>query len=90
MKLLAVASKLDWSGWFAGIGGAFVSGGASAIAVIAATSAYDPSHDMMGWVLIKAMAVAFVISGVVSLAKWLQLHPVPTTPPVSPTAPLGK
>lgn len=77
MQILTTAAKLDWSGWFSGVAGAFISGGASAIAASAAVSVSDPSHDIVGWALLKVAAITFVISGAVSLAKFLQTHPVP-------------
>lgn len=87
MKVLVTASSLDWSGWLAGVVGAFISGGASAIAAGTAVTLADPSHDIMGIPLLKVIAITFVVSGVVSLMKFLQIHPVPNTivPPTPPT-----
>lgn len=89
MQMLVTASRLDWTGWILGIIGALVSGGAGAVgggfgAVIA-----DPSHDFtpgMGGTkhLLVLMGTAFVVSGIISLAKFLQTHPVPEAPKSQP------
>lgn len=80
------ASKLDWSGWLKGIFGALISGGAGAVGGGFGAMVADPSQDFNigkdGGVhhLLILMGVAFSISGIISLAKYLQIHPVPDTP----------
>lgn len=77
MQMLTVAGKLDWSGWLKGIVGAFVSGGAGAIGAGVGAVSMDPSHDLAGLRLLGLIGIAFLTSGIISLAKFLQLHPVP-------------
>lgn len=74
MQMLITASKLDWGGWIRGAVGALISGGAGAVSAGFATVMTDPMHDAS---LIKIMALTFAISGIVSLAKFLQITPVP-------------
>jgi hypothetical protein len=77
MKFLNTVARLDWSGWGRGLLGAFVSGGAGAIGAASGVTAMDPSHDLAGWRLFGVMGIAFLSSGIISLAKYLQTHPVP-------------
>lgn len=86
MKILSTMSTLAWGEWIRGILGAFISGGAAGIGAATAVTAFDPSHDIVGIALLKVTGLTFVISGVVSLAKYLQNHPVPdaVNPPASP------
>jgi hypothetical protein len=81
INAVTTATTLDWKGWALGIMGALISGGAGAIAsgtAITIVDAQDPDHFVMqGNHMIEAMAITFVISAVVSLAKYLQSHPVP-------------
>lgn len=79
---LVTAKKLDWSGWVRGVLGALISGGAGAIGGGFGAVVADPSHDFTpgqgGTMhLLTLMGVAFLFSGIFSLAKYLQLHPVP-------------
>lgn len=80
MQAITVASKLDWSGWFRGLVGAFVSGGAGAVGGGVGAITLDPMkfnlEDGMG-ATFKLMGIAFAISAIVSLAKYLQTHPTP-------------
>jgi hypothetical protein len=73
---VANATRLDWSGWIRGIIGALISGGAGSIASGFGAKIADPGHDIN---VFKLMAITFAISGVVSLAKFLQTEPVPKT-----------
>ena len=77
MNAITVASRLAWGEWIRGIFGALISGGASAIATGTGVSVFDPSHDIKGITLLKVVAGSFVFSGIISLAKFLQTHPVP-------------
>ena len=77
MNAITVASRLAWGEWIRGIFGALISGGASAIATGTGVSVFDPSHDIVGITLVKVMAGSFLFSGLISLAKFLQTHPVP-------------
>lgn len=80
MQAITVAGKLKWADWFRGLIGAFVSGGAGAIGGATGATMLDPTkfnlNDGLG-VTMKLMGIAFVISAVISLAKFLQTHPVP-------------
>lgn len=80
MQMLSVASKLNWSGWLLGILGAVISGGAGAVGASIGTIVVDPAHfNLSGGLLdvLKVAGTAFVISGIISLAKYLQTQPVP-------------
>lgn len=74
MQMLTTAGSLDWGGWVRGVIGALISGGAGAISAGAATQFADPAHDIS---VFKVMWITFLVSGVVSLAKFLQITPVP-------------
>lgn len=74
MQMLTTATKLDWSGWLRGVFGALISGGAGSIASGVGVTLSDPGHDVN---LIKVMGITFLVSGIVSLAKFLQSSPVP-------------
>lgn len=77
------AQRLDWGGWVRGAVGALVSGGAGAVGGGFGAMFADPSHDFSIGVpggskhLLMLMVVAFLFSGGISLAKFLQIHPVP-------------
>jgi len=71
---VATATRLDWSGWFRGIVGALVSGGAGSVSAGFAAMKLDKGHDLNVFAL---MGITFLFSGVVSLAKFLQTTPVP-------------
>ena len=87
ITMVATAQKLDWRGWILGVWGALVSGGAGAIGGGFGAMVADPSHDFTvgapGGIhhLLLVMGVAFLFSGIVSLAKFLQIHPVPDVGP---------
>lgn len=87
MQALSTAVKLDWSGWVRGVVGAFVSGGAGAIGGATGATMLDPMTFNLNTglgVTMKLMGVAFLISGIVSLAKFLQTSPVPGAVPPPP------
>lgn len=74
MQMITTAGRLDWSGWLRGVFGALISGGAGSIATGVGVTLSDPGHDVN---LIKVMGITFLVSGIVSLAKFLQITPVP-------------
>lgn len=74
MQMLDTAKKLDWSSWLRGIFGALISGGAGSVAAGFSTLVLDKQHDVN---VFEMMGITFLFSGVVSLAKFLQVTPVP-------------
>lgn len=74
MQMLTTANKLDWSGWIRGVIGALISGGAASIGSGFAANIADPAHDIN---IFKVMWITFLLSGVISMAKFLQTTPVP-------------
>jgi hypothetical protein len=79
VNALTVASRLAWGEWIRGIFGALISGGAGAVGGGTGTSLVDPDHfnTQHPMLLLKVMGVTFLISGVTSLLKFLQTHPLP-------------
>lgn len=81
LAALRTAANLDWSGWLLGIWGATISGGAGAISSGFGTMIVDPDHFNIGQGglhrVLYVMGVTFGFSAVISLAKYLQLHPTP-------------
>jgi peptidoglycan/LPS O-acetylase OafA/YrhL len=67
-------SRLDWSDWFRGAIGALISGGAASVSSGVAANMLDKQHDLN---ILALMGTTFLISGIVSLAKFLQTTPVP-------------
>ncbi len=82
LAAVANVSKLSWGDWIRGVIGAFVSGGAGAIASGVGANLADPGHDIN---IFKVMAFTFAISGIVSLGKFLQTT-IPTPQAVPPAA----
>lgn len=78
---VTTAQRLDWKGWGLGAIGAAISGGAAAISAGFGTlvvDSADPDHyALKAGHIFEVMAVCFAISAVISLAKYLQIHPVP-------------
>jgi hypothetical protein len=81
MQMMTTASRLDWQGWVRGVVGAFISGGAAAISSGFAASLLDKGHDLN---ILELMGTTFLISGIVSLTKFLQTEPVPAIIPEPP------
>ena len=84
--MLTTASRIDWGDWFRGIIGALISGGAGAVGAMFGTTTIDPKtfniqHPIK---LLEAMGISFMISGIISLMKYLQTHPVPDVIPQRP------
>lgn len=83
ITMVSTAKKLNWSGWLLGIVGAIISGGAGAVASGVGVGYVDPEHfnaiTSSGLRhLLSVMGICFVVSALVSLAKFLQSHPVPS------------
>ncbi len=80
-NLVMTAQRLDTRGWLLGIAGAAISGGAGAISAGFGTLVVDRSdpdgYALKAGHLFEFMAICFLFSGLVSLAKFLQIHPVP-------------
>lgn len=88
MQMLVTATRLDWAGWVRGAVGALISGGAGAIGGGFGSMIADPTHFNIesGGIhhLLMVMGVAFLFSGIISLAKFLQTNPVPAPEPPQP------
>lgn len=84
MRMIKTATTLDWNGWIRGIFGALISGGAGSVAAGFAVNMSDPAHDIS---VLKVMGLTFLFSGIVSLAKFLQITPVPEEESPDPPAP---
>ena len=93
MTMFVTAQKLDVQGWVLGVIGALISGGAGAVSSGFATIVVDPDHFNIGnggtHHLLEVMGITFLISGIVSMAKFLQIHPVPTPVVVNQAAGSG-
>lgn len=74
VQMLNSASKLDWSGWLRGLIGAAISGGAGAVSSGFSVQMLDKAHDIN---VFEVMAITFLFSAAISLAKYLQTSPVP-------------
>lgn len=80
MQALSTARRLDWAGWFLGLWTSAVSGGAGAVAGALGPMLTKPEDFNFGAGLhstLISMAVGFGLTGLVSLAKFLQTHPAP-------------
>jgi hypothetical protein len=80
MQFLRAIAIIDASTWFRGVIGAFISGGAGSIAAGFSASVLDKTHDLN---ILALMGLTFVISGIVSMAKFLEITPLPPAPPKS-------
>lgn len=87
---VSTAKTLDWGGWLLGAWGALISGGAGAISSGFGVGLVDPDHfNLTGGGfhrMLAVMAVTFLFSAIVSLAKFLQTHPVPQPVSAAPQA----
>lgn len=81
MQMFLAASRLSWDVWFRGLLGAFLSGGAGAIASGTAGSLLDKGHDMN---VLALAGVTFLISGTFSLMKFLETTPLPPADAAKP------
>lgn len=81
MQMLTAATRLDGPGWIRGVIGAFISGGAGSIGSGVGASMLDKQHDLN---ILALMGLTFLISGIISLAKFLQTSPLPDLPPTPP------
>ena len=80
INAVATAQRLDWSGWFEGLWGAFITSAAGAASAAIGTMVVDPGDfNLHGGIrkLFEVMAVSALIPGMVSLLKFLQMHPLP-------------
>lgn len=80
VKTVTTSPLRELGYWTAGVIGAFISGAAGAVSggmggMIVAPETFN-IHEGLGKVVQLALATA-VIPGIVSLAKYLNLHPVP-------------
>jgi len=80
MQIVKAAATVDITTWIRGVVGAFISGGAASIASGSAASYLDKGHDIN---IPALMGLTFLISGIISLAKFLEITPLPgvTTAP---------
>lgn len=84
MQMLATSKNLTTRRWARGIVGAFISGGAASVASGSAASFMDKQHDLN---IPALMGLTFVISGVISIAKFLENEPLPPEPSTPSTPP---
>ncbi len=86
MGLLIAAGSLDLSGWIRGLMSAGISGGASAITGGIVVTGVDPQHYNFQagkfWILVGTL---FAVNAIVSMAKFLQAHPIPELKTVTTT-----
>lgn len=79
------AQSLDWKGWLRGSIGAFISGGAGTVGAFVGVSfadGQDPDHFIArGHHMLEVMAITFLTSAIISLAKFLQTNPMPDDAP---------
>lgn len=77
-RAFTVANNLEIGGWVRGLLSAAISGGASAITGGIVVSGIDPSNYNFQagkfWILTGTL---FAVNAVVSMAKFLQAHPLP-------------
>jgi hypothetical protein len=80
VKIVSTALRLEWEEWFLGIMGAIISGGAGAVGSAFGSIVLDPEkfNVSQGFLhLLAMMGISFTVCGLVSLGKFLQVHPVP-------------
>ena len=86
MGLLLAAGSLDLDSWVRGLLSAGISGGASAITGGIVVTGVDPQHYNFSagkfWILVGTL---FIVNAVVSMAKFLQAHPIPDIKTVTTT-----
>lgn len=78
----ATARRLDLAGWLLGIWGAAISGGAASASAALGTIVLD-KKDANAHHLLAIAAICFGLPAVVSMMKYLALHPAPTYVPVA-------
>jgi len=90
MKLLLAAAQLDFTTWIRGLMSAAISGGASAITggITVSGLAPDQFNFQTGkfYVLVGTL---FAVNATVSIAKFLQAHPIPDLKTVEVTEQAG-
>ena len=86
MRLFATAANLDIDSWLRGLLSAGISGGASAITGGVVVSGIDPEHYNFQagkfWLLVGTL---FLVNAIVSVAKFLQAHPLPDLKTITTT-----
>ena len=87
-----MAGSLDVNGWLLGIWSAAISGGAGAISSGFGTILVDPSDFNLQTPakLLKVMMATFGFSALVSLMKFLQMHPAPDVKTVTASVQIEK
>lgn len=88
---LTTAKKLDWSGWILGIWTSTMSGGAGAVAGIIGPMVTDGKDFNLSSGFhhtLESMVIAFSITGLFSLAKFLQMHPAPDAVTINSPGPV--
>jgi len=87
MQIVKAAATINVATWVRGVVGAFISGGAGSVAAGFSATVLDKNHDLN---ILALMGMTFLLSGIVSLAKFLQTTPLPeiTTTQVQQTTTL--
>lgn len=86
ITLISKLSNLDVDGWLRGLLSAAISGGASAVTGGLVVSGMDPSHyNFQAGKFYILVGTLFAANAVVSMAKFLQSSPLPTTKIVTTT-----
>ena len=79
MSLLSTAGNLDFDTWIRGLLSAGISGGASAVSSGFGSVVLDPKDfNPQTGKLYELMVVTFAFSAFISIAKFLQMNPLPT------------
>lgn len=76
----STASKLNWSGWLLGIWTSAISAAAGAVSAGLGPMITDPKDFNLGDGLhhtLVSVGIGALITGVVSICKFLQMHPAP-------------
>lgn len=80
IQALATARKLNWGGWLLGIWTSAISAAAGAISAGLGPMITDPKDFNLGTGLhhtLVSVGIGAAITGIVSIAKFLQMHPAP-------------
>ena len=77
--------KLDWFGWFYGLGVALIGGGAGAVTSAVTVSIMDPKNfTLLGPQTLKLAGMVFLVNGVLSVFFYLKQSPLPKEIPTDP------
>ncbi len=80
IRALSNVGSMQWGEWFIGLWGAFISAAAGAGSSALGTMVVDPDHFNIHAglrMLLEVMFCSAMIPGLVSLMKYLQMHPTP-------------